>query len=127
VDEAMELKGNADQLYASEIEQRKSEVESEFSVLFDRTTTRQNDDLEQLNAKLKFMLREVAKRREVEFAEQTNQVIVALKFHLQKAIADVLFLLEAPARRGDITKDLTSFLREKIKQQQLTEWLVAVE
>jgi hypothetical protein len=127
VAEAMELKANADDLHRVEVNQRKNEVDREYDQHIDRVTARQREDLEQLDTRLRVMLGEVAKRREAEFTEQTNRVIIALKYHLKKAVKDSVFYLEAPARRNEITIDLTGFLHKRIDEQNLKSWLVALE
>jgi hypothetical protein len=127
VDEAAELKSNADALYESERFQRRSEVIREYDQHFDRVFARQKEDLEQLDTQLKTLLSDVNARLEAELAEQFNHLIIALKFHLKKAIEDTVFDAETPARRGEIVYDLTTFLRGRIIQEEQSAWLVAVD
>jgi hypothetical protein len=101
--EAREAKRQADDLYDSEVETLAADINRKYDAQQERLAEEQIGDLKALEDKLQEMLDKVQSAYDREVKEQESHLIVALKFHWRKATEDVLFMLEAPSRRVEIT------------------------
>jgi hypothetical protein len=55
-----------------------------------------------------------------------NRGICALRFHLRKAIEDVITATEAPGKRQEVTADLAQFLEKLIRTHDALNFLPAL-
>jgi hypothetical protein len=72
------------------------------------------------------MLADIRSTIDQEIKEMENRGICALRFHLRKAIEDVLTATESPAKRQEVTADLVQFLDKLIRAHDVPNFLPAL-
>jgi hypothetical protein len=120
--EAREAKQQADALYDREREANEAAVQKQFDALEAKLAPVHADEFALLEEKLRDSLARIQEAYLQEMKEQENRLVVAIRFHWRKAVEDVLWKLEAPARRVEITaafKQLAAGLLEENKLERL--------
>jgi hypothetical protein len=124
--EARAAFGEAQSLSERERESRAQDIERAFARQLATAADAQTADIAALEAKLSAMLADIRSTIDQEIKEMENRGICALRFHLRKAIEDVLTATESPAKRQEITADLVQFLDKLIRAQDVPNFLPAL-
>jgi hypothetical protein len=121
--EARDAKQQADALYDSEREANEGAVQRQFDALEAKIAPVHAGEFAALEEKLRDALARIQEAYVQELKEQENRLIVAIRFHWRKAVEDVLWSLETPARRVEITGTFRLLVVGLLEQNKL-DWLL---